>query len=93
MRPRADDQDEAVDGEPAAGGGLGPAIAAPAPERRQDLLNPRRGIMMRLMQSMVPTQEPRGPVSVVHLRLGTNHQDRRRHGVDICLSAITPLEE
>jgi hypothetical protein len=29
------------------------------PERRQyDLLNPRRGIMMRLMQSMVPTQEP-----------------------------------
>ena len=33
--PRADDQDEAVDGEPAAGGGLGPAIAAPAPERRQ----------------------------------------------------------
>jgi hypothetical protein len=34
--------------------------------------------MMRLMQSMVPPQEPRGPVSVVHLRLGTNHQDRRR---------------
>jgi hypothetical protein len=32
--PRADDQDEAVDGEPAAGGGF-PAIAAPAPERRQ----------------------------------------------------------
>ena len=29
------------------------------PERCQyDLLNPRRGIMMRLMQSMVPTQEP-----------------------------------
>jgi hypothetical protein len=27
--PRVDDQDEAV------GGGLGPAIAAPAPERRQ----------------------------------------------------------
>jgi hypothetical protein len=29
------------------------------PERRQyDLLNPRCGIMMRLMQSMAPTQEP-----------------------------------
>ena len=64
------------------------------PERRQyDLLNPRRGIMMRLMQSMVPTQEHCGPVSVVHVELGADHQDRWRRGVETCLSAITPLEE
>jgi hypothetical protein len=56
-------------------------------------LNPRRGVMMRLMQSMVPTQEHCGPVSVVHVELGADHQDRRRHGVETCLSAITPLEE
>jgi hypothetical protein len=53
------------------------------PERCQyDLLNPRRGIMMRLMQSMVPTQEHCGPVSVVHVELGADHQDRWRHGVE-----------
>jgi hypothetical protein len=57
----------------AATGAWGPSLPRPpalhhlhlgrtgpiGPERRQyDLLNPRRGIMMRLMQSMVPTQEP-----------------------------------
>jgi hypothetical protein len=38
--------------------------------------------MMRLMQSMVPTQEHCGPVSVVHVELGADHQDRWRLGVE-----------
>jgi hypothetical protein len=46
------------------------------PERR----HPRRGIMMRLMQSLVPTQEHCGPVSVVHVELGPSGPMAPRSG-------------
>ena len=46
--------------------------------------------MTGLMQSLVPTEDARGRVQVVHVGLGANRQDRRRERVKTCLSAIQP---
>jgi hypothetical protein len=49
--------------------------------------------MMRLMRSLVSTQAlPVVEFELSTLGLGQNHQDRRQHGVEKCLSVINPLE-